>query len=211
MNSPAHTSIASKPGVDTMAKEETEDTSKPEPKSDRKASKRISELEKQLEEAQQKAGEYLELAQHAKADFENFRRRTEREAEDRRRYAALDLVKDLLNVVDDLGRALEHADPSDSFVSGVAGVRDNLMKILEAQGVKEIPTDGKFDPAVHEALAIVDGDTDGDISMVAQKGYTMHDKVIRYAKVVVTKKKEEPAAPEPEEGPADRTIESKSD
>lgn len=186
-----------------MAKDESDDASKCEAKPDRKSSKKIPELEKQLEEARQKAGEYLELAQHTKADFENFRRRTEREAEDRRRYAALDLVKELLNVVDDLGRALEHADVSDPFVAGVSGVRDNLSRILEAQGVKEIPTDGKFDPAVHEALTVVDGEEDDKIAMVAQKGYTMHDKVIRYAKVVVTKKKEEPAAPVSEEGPAE--------
>lgn len=160
-------------------------------------------LEKELEEARAKADEYLDMARRVQADFENFRRRTEQEAEDRRRYAALDLVKELLNVSDDLGRALENTDPEDPLVVGVRGVRDNLVKILTEQGVQEIPSEGRFDPSMHEALALVDGDEDGMIAMTAQKGYKMHDKVIRYAKVVVTRKKE-PEAPAPEEGPANK-------
>ena len=194
-----------------MANEESADTSKQEVKSESKKSrkaavdKQVEELQKQLDEAKAKADEYLDLARHVQADFENYRRRIDREAEDRRRYAALDIVKELLNVADDLGRALENADPSDPLATGVKGVRDNLVKILENQGVKEIPTDGAFDPNLHEALTTVEADEEGKIAMVAQKGYTMHDKVIRYAKVVVTRKKEEPAAPAPEEGPADQS------
>lgn len=115
----------------------------------------------------------------------------------------MDLVKELLNISDDLGRALESADPDDPTVVGVRGVRDNLVKILAQQGVEEIPSEGKFDPSMHEALTLVDGEEDGMIAMTAQKGYKMHDKVIRYAKVVVTKKKE-PEAPAPEEGPAEK-------
>ena len=183
-----------------MAQEKSDDTSKAEPK--KKADKKYAELEAQLKDAQQKADEYLDMARRVQADFENFRRRTEREADDRRRYAALDLVKELLNVADDLGRALENANPEDPIASGVKGVRDNLSKILEAQGVKEIPTDGDFDPAMHEALTTVEADEEGKIAMVAQKGYMMHDKVIRYAKVVVTRKREE-QSPAPEEAPAE--------
>ena len=202
-----------------MAKEESVDTSKTEaaeeqPKAESKKSRKASAMEKQIEDLQnqlaaeqQKTAEYLDMARRVQADFENFRRRTDRENEDRRRFAALDIVKDLLNVADDLGRALENANPDDPLATGVKGVRDNLVKILESQGVKEIPTDGAFDPNLHEALAMVDADEEGKIAMVAQKGYTMHDKVIRYAKVVVTRKKEEPAAPAPEEGPADATKE----
>lgn len=193
-----------------MAQEKSDDNSKAEPK---KAGKKTAELEKQLEEARRKADEYLDMARRVQADFENYRRRMEREADDRRRYAALDLVKELLNTADDLGRALENADPEDLLTVGVKGVRDNLVKILEAQGVREIPTDGKFDPELHEALATVEADEDGMVAMTAQKGYMMHDRVIRYAKVIVTKKREEPAAPAPEEGPADQAqdIENKSE
>jgi len=186
-----------------MADEKSDEPSKDESK---KVPKKTAELEKQLEEARQKADEYLDMARRVQADFENYRRRTEREAEDRRKYATLDLVKELLNTVDDLGRALENADPEDPLTVGVKGVRDNLVKIMEAQGVKEIPSEGRFDPEFHEALATVEADEDGMVAMTAQKGYTMHDRVIRYAKVIVTKKKEQPA-PAPEEGPADNAQE----
>lgn len=166
--------------------------------------KKSQALEKELAETRAKADEYLDMARRVKADFENYRRRTEQETEERRRYASMDLLKELLNVSDDLGRALENTDPEDPLVKGVRGVRDNLQKILSEHGVREIPSDGRFDPTVHEALATMDGEEDGQIAMTAQKGYMMHDKVLRYAKVVVTKKKQEPAAPAPEEGPAQK-------
>ena len=183
-----------------MSDEKSETAPKEETK---KGSKKTAELEKQLAEARSQADEYLDMARRVQAEFENYRRRMDREAEDRRRYAALDLVKELLNTVDDLGRALENAPADDPMTVGVRGVRENLVKILEAQGVKEIPTDGRFDPELHEALATVEADEEGMIAMTAQKGYTMYDRVIRYAKVIVTKKREEPAAPAPEEGPAE--------
>lgn len=184
-----------------MAKDQQEQ--KPKKAADAK-DEALEKLEKDLEEARAKADEYLDMARRVQADFENYRRRIEQEAEDRRRYAALDLVKELLNISDDLGRALENTDPEDPLAAGVRGVRGNLVKILTEQGVQEIPSEGRFDPSMHEALALVDGEEDGMIAMTAQKGYKMHDKVIRYAKVVVTRKKEPEEAPAPEEGPADK-------
>lgn len=189
-----------------MSKDKSDESSKVDRKEAKKVDAleaEISELRTQLEEARAKADEYLDLARRTQADAENFRKRKEKEVEEFRRFASLDLVKELLNVADDLGRALEKADSADPVVAGVMGVKSNMDKILANQGVKEIPTDGKFDPNVHEALAIVEAEEEGMIAMTAQKGYTMNDRVIRYAKVVVTKKKEEPAAPAPEEGPAE--------
>ena len=81
-------------------------------------------------------------------------------------------------------------------MKGIRGVRANMMKVLEANGLKEIPAEGRFDPDYHEALCTVDGDEDGLIAEVFQKGYTLNGKVLRYAKVKVTKKK---AATEGEE------------
>ena len=82
-------------------------------------------------------------------------------------------------------------DVETEFVKGIRGVRANLMKILESNGLKEIPADGKFDPEYHEALCTVDGDEDGLVAEVFQKGYTLNGKVLRYSKVKVTKKKAE--------------------
>jgi len=149
------------------------------------------DLAKQLEESEAKAAEYLSMAQRLQADFENFRKRTQRENEEFRAFATAGLITDMLSIVDDLDRALEHADGENDFVIGVRGIRQNMMKILESKGLTEIPTEGKFDPNCHEALCVVEADTDGEIAEVFQKGYRLGDKVLRYSKVKVTKKKEE--------------------
>lgn len=184
---------------------------KPEPAKEKspagKAEQKESyeELEKKLAEAEKNAAEYLDLARRKQAEFENYRKRTEKENEEYRKYAVSGLVSDLLNVADDLGRALDSAKEDSPLKEGVQGIRDNLMKILAAQGLEEIPTDGKFDPNLHEALMVTEGPEDDRIAQVYQKGYTMNGKVLRYAKVIVTKKKEEPApekAPEQAEEPA---------
>ena len=149
------------------------------------------ELQKKLEEAENKAAEYLQMAQRLQADFDNFRKRTQRENEEFKTFATAGLISELLTIEDDLDRALDNAKEDDDFVIGVRGIRQNLMKILESKGLTEIPTDGKFDPNCHEALCMVDGDTDGDIAEVFQKGYRLGNKVLRYSKVKVTQKRSE--------------------
>lgn len=144
-----------------------------------------------LADAQAQADKYLDMARRLQADFDNFRKRTQRENEEFRKYACSSIVGDLLTVVDDLDRALEHAGEETEFVKGIRGVRANLMKVLESNGLQEIPADGKFDPEYHEALCTVDVDEDGLIAEVFQKGYTLNGKVLRYSKVKVTKKKAE--------------------
>ncbi len=141
-----------------------------------------------LKEAQEQAAKYLDMARRIQADFDNYRKRTQRENEEFRKYASAGIVTDLLNIVDDLDRALEHAKEDDDLAVGIKGVRTNLMKILESNGLQEIPADGKFDPNYHEALCAVDGDEDDQIAEVFQKGYTLNGKVIRFTKVKVTKK-----------------------
>jgi molecular chaperone GrpE len=141
-----------------------------------------------LKEAQEQAEKYLDMARRLQADFDNYRKRTERENEEFRKFASAGIVKDLLTIVDDLDRALEHAEEGSDLVAGIRGVRTNLMKILENNGLQEIPADGKFDPNYHEALCTVDGEEDDMVAEVFQKGYTLNGKVIRYTKVKVTKK-----------------------
>ena len=141
-----------------------------------------------LKEAQELADKYLDMARRLQADFDNYRKRTQRENEDFRKFACAGIVTDLLTVVDDLDRALGIAKEDDDLVVGIRGVRANLMKILESNGLQEIPADGKFDPNYHEALCTVDGEEDDMIAEVLQKGYTLNGKVIRYTTVKVTKK-----------------------
>ncbi|MBE6519136.1 MAG: nucleotide exchange factor GrpE [Thermoplasmata archaeon] len=141
-----------------------------------------------LKEAQEQAEKYLDMARRIQADFDNYRKRAQRENEDFKKYASAGIVTDLLTVVDDLDRALNHAEGDDVFVTGIRGVRANLMKVLEKNGLEEIPADGKFDPNYHEALMSVEGEEDDQIAEVFQKGYTLNGKVIRFTKVKVTKK-----------------------
>ena len=149
----------------------------------------VEELQKKVEEAENKAAEYLQMAQRLQADFDNFRKRTQRENEEFKTFATAGLISELLTIEDDLDRALDNAKEENDFVIGVRGIRQNLMKVLESKGLTEIPTDGKFDPNCHEALCIVEADTDGDIAEVFQKGYRLGNKVLRYSKVKVTKKR----------------------
>ena len=151
----------------------------------------VEELTKKLEEAEAKAGEYLQMAQRLQADFDNFRKRTQRENEEFKAFATAGLISELLTIEDDLDRALDNAKEENDFVIGVRGIRQNLMKVLESKGLTEIPTDGKFDPNCHEALCVEESDTDGDIAEVFQKGYRLGNKVLRYSKVKVTKKRSE--------------------
>lgn len=157
-----------------------EDKSKVEPK--------VEEEKDPLAEAQAKADQYLDMARRLQADFDNYRKRSQRDNEEFRKYACSSIVSDLLTIVDDLDRALEHAGDETDFVKGIRGVRANLMKVLESNGLQEIPADGKFDPNLHEALCTVDGDEDDMIAEVFQKGYTLNGKVLRYTKVKVTRK-----------------------
>ena len=143
-----------------------------------------------LAEANAKAEEYLSMALRLQADFDNFRKRTEKENDEFRKYATWGVAKSLLTILDDMDRALGTAEEETKLVVGIRGIRQNLAKILEENGIKEISTDCKFDPNIHEALCTVEADTDGEIAEVFQKGYRMHDKIIRYPKVKVTKKKE---------------------
>ncbi len=141
-----------------------------------------------LAEAEAKAEKYLDMARRLQADFDNYRKRTERDNAEFKKYACSSIVTDLLTVVDDLDRALGYVKEENDFVIGIKGVRANLMKVLEANGLKEIPAEGDFDPNYHEALCTVEGDEDDKVAEVFQKGYTLNGKVIRYSKVKVTKK-----------------------
>ena len=184
-----------------MTGKSKEKTEAPSEEKEVEATPEEPSLEAQLEQAKAEAAENLDRWQRTFAE-------SEKEMADFRKFANSGLVTELLNVVDDLGRALDSApDAEASFVVGVKAVRGNLVKILEAQGVSEVPTD-KFDPNMHEALMVVDGEEDNKIAQVYQKGYMMNGRVLRFAKVVVTKKKEQEAAPEQDEKTAEENTEN---
>jgi len=110
------------------------------------------------------------MAQRLQADFDNYRKRVQKENEEFRKAAADGMVRDLLPLIDDIDRALAAVTAEDELSAGFKAVRKNLMKMLESRGLEEIPTDGMFDPEVHEALCVVEGTEDGRIDQVFQRG-----------------------------------------
>ena len=141
--------------------------------------------------------EAVERWMRTAADFDNFRKRVAREREELVTLANERLVKELLPILDDLERALvaaaEHEEAR--LEEGVRLVHRSLESLLERNGVKEIETDGAFDPHVHEALLAQPSEADeGSVIDVVQKGYTLGDRVVRPARVVVAE-----APPQPPE------------
>ena len=153
--------------------------------------KRLSEALARTEETEKKVNDVLDAAMRIQADFDNYRKRMQRENEEFKKYANESLISELLGVVDDLERALAHADAKSDLAIGVNAIRQNLMKILAAKGLSEIKADGKFNPNLHEALCTVPGEEDGNIAEVLLKGYRIGDRVLRCTKVKVTKKQKE--------------------
>jgi molecular chaperone GrpE len=129
------------------------------------------------------------------ADFDNFRRRALKEREEAHQYGHENLVKDLLATVDNLDRAIEHAQRSDgkdfeSMLQGVELVRRELLGALANHGVSEIEAvKAAFDPNVHEAMAQKEDDSvpTNTVIEVFQKGYRLRDRLLRPARVVVSK------------------------
>jgi molecular chaperone GrpE len=132
---------------------------------------------------------YLDQLRRVTADFDNFRKRAARDYESLASRAAERLVTALLPVLDDLGRALEAAEEQEEakLEDGVRLVHRQLADTLRREGLEEVPTDGMFDPHVHEALLAqpAEGRESGEILDVVQKGYRLGDRVLRPARVVV--------------------------
>jgi molecular chaperone GrpE len=125
---------------------------------------------------------------YERAELENFKRRTEKRYLDSIRTAAEQVVRDIIPVLDNLERALEHAgSTSESLAEGINQVVTQLREALLRHGVEEIPALGqKFDPNFHEALAQMPGPEAGIVLVVHEKGYTLGGKLLRPSKVVVS-------------------------
>jgi molecular chaperone GrpE len=131
------------------------------------------------------------------ADFENFRKRTEREKNDFFKYALAGTIRELLPVLDNFDRALEHAEEGDEFHKGVLMIYRQLASVLEKAGVKVIDESGvHFNPNLHEAVVSEQDPSVPSHTVVAilQKGYILHDRLIRPAMVKVAVGGPEPEA-----------------
>jgi molecular chaperone GrpE len=144
----------------------------------------------------EKADEYLALAQRTQADFENYRKRSAREAAAAQERGAAKLALALLPAIDNLERALAHAEAdggegsngADSLVAGIKHVHSDVIAALGRAGIERYSPEGEpFDPQYHEAVAQqpVEGAEPGVVVEVYQRGYRMGENVVRPARVVV--------------------------
>jgi molecular chaperone GrpE len=159
----------------------------------------VADIEQEMEAAAQEAvsgtpaaspqnEDFRDRYMRTLADFENFRKRSEREKADFQRYALGSVIRDLLPVLDNFDRALEHADEGDEFHKGVSLIYKQLFDVLQRHGVKPITESGvRFDPNFHEAVIREEDPSvpSHTVTAVLQKGYFLHDRLLRPAMVKV--------------------------
>lgn len=181
--------------------------------------KKLASVSEDIDAAKAEAAASADRLSRLQADWENYRRRTERDRVAERERACEGLVKDLLPAIDDLERAIQHAQASaegnevaQQLADGVSAVHEKVVSVLERQGVEVIDPAGQpFNPMDHQAVGRVENadEYDETVADVYQKGYRMGGKVVRPAMVTVTyggaKRPAEPA----EDDAAEDKAESK--
>jgi molecular chaperone GrpE len=150
-----------------------------------------------IEDLKKKAAErdqYLDLAQRTRAEFENFQKRNRTDRDLERKYAYAPLVRDLLPVLDNLDRALaasQQAGEAGTLAQGVAMVQSQFIELLKRNGIVRIDAQDKpFDPNEHEAVMQKPSaeHAPNTVVQVLENGFKIHDRVLRPAKVIVSKK-----------------------
>lgn len=150
-------------------------------------------LQKEIDQNKDQAVEYLDSWQRERADFLNFKKRTDKDREQAHYNAIGDVVQKYLVVLDDLERALKSrpAELKDStWVEGIEHIYRKLLSLLELEGVKQmIPGEDMFDPSIHEAVVQEENPdhVSGQIIEVISPGYQIGDRVIRPARVKVAR------------------------
>ncbi len=148
----------------------------------------VDALKSQLAETQVKMQEYLDALQRERADFMNYRRRTELENSQMSRNASGNTIRKFLAAIDDLERALTHRPADDVWANGIELVYRKFLTILEAEGVMRMQVEGQpFDPNLHEAIMqeVSDSVESGMVTAVLQQGYMHGERVLRPALVKV--------------------------
>jgi len=149
-----------------------------------------------LKEKVAKSDEYFDKFLRIQAEFDNYKKRLEKEKIEFIKFANSDIILDILKIVDDFERAVEAGKSKHDFdilYKGVEMIWNDLKEFLKQKGLKEIEAKGKpFDPHEHEAMMQeeTDDEPEGQVVEEFQKGYKFNDRVIRPAKVKVSKKPE---------------------
>ena len=181
----------------TQGGQDTQDTHSVQEDQDAQGAQDNQEAEKDAKAAEPPAEpDWKDRYARAMADFDNFRKRTARDREDLVKFAASDVLKDILPTVDNLARALSEAKDKadDPFVAGVKLVYDGLVKALADHGATPLDAVGEpFDANYHEALAQLPSDDveEGNVMSEVKRGWMLNGKLLRAAQVVVSAGKKE--------------------
>lgn len=140
--------------------------------------------------------EMKETLQRVQAEFENYRKRTEKQKEDFLKYASSGIISEMLPILDSFELAIKNKEDMENFKKGVEMIYSQLFSLLEKKGLKQIEAENKkFNPYVHEALMQEESDKeDGMVIEEFQKGYMLGDHVLRHSKVKVSKGKKSKGA-----------------
>jgi molecular chaperone GrpE len=166
----------------------------------------IAELEKKLEAARQEAQANYDRLLRTTAEFENYKKRSARELQDFRKYANETLLKELLPVVDNLELAVktarEDGNGQESLADGIDLTLKEILRVLNKFGVQAVEAlNQPFDPVFHQAVVGEESDKHPKNTVIQelQKGYTLHDRLLRPSMVVVAKPRAEGGPGQPEE------------
>ena len=174
----------------------SKDTDKKTPEEASLTSPSREELETALTKAEQKLQENWELALRARAELENVQRRTQREIEQAHKYGLEKFLRDLIPIVDSLQQGLDNAPEGDPMRAGIVLTLKMFTDLFNKFTITVIDPKGQtFDPTHHEAIAMQEdaNAAPNSVLVVMQKGYQLHDRLIRPARVVVAKAPQEKA------------------
>ena len=148
----------------------------------------LESLREELETLQKAKDELYDKYLRTLAEYDNFRKRSQREKDAIYGDATTESIKKLLPVVDSFERALNYECKDEEFKKGISLIQNTLKDVFDSLGVKEIPDIGEqFDPNLHEAVMHTEDPSYGEnvITDCYRKGYTLNDKVIRFSMVIV--------------------------
>lgn len=148
----------------------------------------LEELEQEAKQIEEERDEWEEKAKKVKADFENYKKDQDERKQKWQNEAEEDLAEDMIEIMDNLERAIASADEDSAILQGVKMVADQLYGELEKRGLERIDAEGEeFDPRMHRAVETREHDEENQVLEQKRKGYMFEDRVLREAEVVVGK------------------------
>lgn len=176
-------------------KSELKESASQKSKAEKKAAPKDNSEEKKIQQLEEQLASEKDKVLRLSAEFENYKKRKQRELDDFKRFANETVFKQLLTVVDNFERAIastqDNSDP-EGLLKGVELIHKEIVKLLETFSVKVVEAENQtFDPNFHQAVTQEETDEvpDNTVTQVLQKGYLLHDRLIRPAMVIVSKNK----------------------